>query len=27
LRRKVEEYTALLGVMRRLVPEKNEVPR
>ncbi|PYO98027.1 MAG: hypothetical protein DMD60_05235, partial [Gemmatimonadetes bacterium] len=26
LRRKVEEYTALLGVMRRLVPEKNEVP-
>src|SRR2546426_6712681 len=26
LRRKVEEYTALLGVMRRLGPEKNEVP-
>src|SRR2546425_173943 len=26
LRRKVEEYTALRGVMRRLVPEKNEVP-
>src|SRR6266498_1444296 len=26
LRRKVEEYQALLGVMRRLVPEKNEVP-
>src|SRR3989449_7897979 len=26
LRRKVEEYTALLGVMRRLVPKKNEVP-
>src|SRR2546426_10741462 len=26
LRRKVEEYTALLAVMRRLVPEKNEVP-
>src|SRR3977135_4623507 len=26
LRRKVEEYTARLGVMRRLVPEKNEVP-
>ncbi|HEU5262454.1 MAG TPA: type 4a pilus biogenesis protein PilO [Gemmatimonadales bacterium] len=26
LRRKVEEYRALLGVMRRLVPEKNEVP-
>jgi type IV pilus assembly protein PilO len=26
LRRKVEEYTALLGVMRRLVPDKNEVP-
>src|SRR2546428_5092921 len=26
LRRKVEEYTSLLGVMRRLVPEKNEVP-
>lgn len=26
LRRKVEEYTALLGVMRQLVPEKNEVP-
>jgi type IV pilus assembly protein PilO len=26
LRRKVEVYTALLGVMRRLVPEKNEVP-
>src|SRR3989440_6984169 len=26
LRRKVEEYTALLGIMRRLVPEKNEVP-
>src|SRR5438093_8142841 len=26
LRRKVEEYTALLGLMRRLVPEKNEVP-
>src|SRR2546428_2237794 len=26
LRRKVEEYTALLSVMRRLVPEKNEVP-
>src|SRR2546430_9161641 len=26
LRRKVEEYSALLGVMRRLVPEKNEVP-
>src|ERR1700752_2776506 len=26
LRRKVEQYTALLGVMRRLVPEKNEVP-
>src|SRR2546428_12152305 len=26
LRRKVEQYQALLGVMRRLVPEKNEVP-
>src|SRR6059036_940786 len=26
LRRKVEEYTSLLGVMRRLVPDKNEVP-
>jgi len=26
LRRKVEQYTALLGVMRQLVPEKNEVP-
>jgi type IV pilus assembly protein PilO len=26
LRRKVEKYQALLGVMRRLVPEKNEVP-
>src|SRR5436189_6107158 len=26
LRRKVEEYTARLAVMRRLVPEKNEVP-
>ncbi len=26
LRRKVEQYTALLGVMRRLVPDKNEVP-
>src|SRR5256885_1102547 len=26
LRRKVEEYSALLGVMRRLVPEKNELP-
>src|SRR3989442_10250177 len=26
LRRKVEEYTAPLSVMRRLVPEKNEVP-
>ena len=26
LRRKVEEDSALLGVMRRLVPEKNEVP-
>jgi len=26
LRRKVEEYTSLLGVMRQLVPEKNEVP-
>jgi type IV pilus assembly protein PilO len=26
LRRKVEEYRALLGLMRRLVPEKNEVP-
>lgn len=26
LRRKVESYQALLGVMRRLVPEKNEVP-
>src|SRR5260370_4515752 len=26
LRRTVEEYRALLGVMRRLVPEKNEVP-
>src|SRR4029077_7862607 len=26
LRRKVEQYTALLSVMRRLVPEKNEVP-
>src|SRR2546428_1428782 len=26
LRRKVEEYTALLGVMRRLVPEDNHVP-
>src|SRR5437016_1657165 len=26
LRRKVEEYTSLLAVMRRLVPEKNEVP-
>src|SRR2546430_9426356 len=26
LRRKVEEYTSLLSVMRRLVPEKNEVP-
>src|SRR5205809_1095612 len=25
-RRKVEEYSALLAVMRRLVPEKNEVP-
>src|SRR5207248_10424481 len=25
LRRKVEEYQALLSVMRRLVPEKNEV--
>ncbi len=26
LRRKVEEYRALLAIMRRLVPEKNEVP-
>jgi type IV pilus assembly protein PilO len=26
LRRKVEEYEAMLGLMRRLVPEKNEVP-
>ncbi len=26
LRRKVDEYQALLGVMRRLVPERNEVP-
>src|SRR5919109_794192 len=26
LRRKVEQYQALLAVMRRLVPEKNEVP-
>src|SRR5437879_1045542 len=26
LRRKVEQYQALLSVMRRLVPEKNEVP-
>src|SRR5256712_7849291 len=26
LRRKGEQYQALLGVMRRLVPEKNEVP-
>jgi len=26
LRRKVEQYQALLGVMRRLVPEKNDVP-
>src|SRR2546426_7696045 len=26
LRRKVEKYQAMLGVMRRLVPEKNEVP-
>jgi type IV pilus assembly protein PilO len=26
LRRKVEQYTALLSVMRQLVPEKNEVP-
>ncbi len=26
LRRKVEQYSALLGVMRRLVPDKNEVP-
>src|SRR3989442_15356505 len=26
LRRKVEEYKALLAVMRRLVPEKNEGP-
>src|SRR6266571_3218810 len=26
LRRKVEQYTALLSVMRRLVPDKNEVP-
>src|SRR5213079_3217572 len=26
LRRKVEQYSALLGVMRQLVPEKNEVP-
>src|SRR6266704_34341 len=26
LRRKVEAYRALLGVMRRLVPDKNEVP-
>src|SRR5881628_1481029 len=26
LRRKVEEYSALLAVMGRLVPEKNEVP-
>jgi type IV pilus assembly protein PilO len=26
LRRKVEAYRALLGIMRRLVPEKNEVP-
>ena len=26
LRCKVEQYQALLGVMRRLVPEKNEVP-
>src|SRR5438309_9243424 len=26
LRRRVEAYRALLGVMRRLVPEKNEVP-
>jgi len=26
LRRKVEQYTALLAVMRRLVPDKNEVP-
>jgi type IV pilus assembly protein PilO len=26
LRRKVEQYTALLSVMRQLVPDKNEVP-
>src|SRR5204863_8783597 len=26
LRRKVEEYTALFGVMRRLVPDKNDDP-
>jgi type IV pilus assembly protein PilO len=26
LRRKVEQYEAMLGLMRRLVPEKNEVP-
>src|SRR6266581_4786499 len=26
LQRKVEQYSALLGVMRQLVPEKNEVP-
>src|SRR3989441_6625445 len=26
LRRKVEQYQALLSVMRRLVPDKNEVP-
>src|SRR6267154_888209 len=26
LRRKFEDYTELLGIMRRLVPEKNEVP-
>src|SRR5438132_3579578 len=26
LRRKVEKYQAMLGLMRRLVPEKNEVP-
>src|SRR5207247_8626182 len=27
LRRKVEEYTALLGLMRRLVAAQTEVPR
>src|SRR2546422_3478149 len=26
LRRKVEKYQAMLGLMRRLVPEKNDVP-